>query len=75
MPSYIVNRNAQFDSGDNEVHIVPRSSCPSPRYPEPENQEPLGSHPSCQSAVQEAKRRGYRNANGCYYCSLACHTG
>ncbi len=72
MPNYIVNRNAQAN-GDNEVHVTPRSSCYSPRYPAPENQESLGSHASCHGAVQEAKRRGYK-ADGCYYCSPACHT-
>jgi hypothetical protein len=33
MPNYIVNRNAQFDSGDHEVHVTPGSACKSPRYP------------------------------------------
>lgn len=74
MPNYIVNKNAQFDSGDHEVHLSPRSQCPSPRYPEPANREDLGSHVDCRGAVAEAKRRGYRTANGCFYCSTSCHT-
>lgn len=74
MPNFIVNRNAQFDTGDHEVHLTPRSSCSSPRYPAPENQEALGSHTTCHGAVQEAKRRGYVKANGCAYCSPSCHT-
>jgi len=75
MPSYIVNRNAQFNSGDHEVHVSPQSSCRSPQYPEPHNQEFLGVFPTCHDAVREAKRRGYAKANGCYYCANPCHTG
>jgi hypothetical protein len=74
MPNYIVNRNAQ-PNGDHEVHLTPRSECTSPDYPAPHNQEGLGSHSSCHSAVAEAKQRGYQTANGCYYCSRPCHTG
>ena len=73
MPNYIVNRNAQ-SNGDHEVHLSPQSLCSSPRYPLPQNQEPLGDHVTCNGAVAEAKRRGYARANGCYYCSFACHT-
>ena len=36
MPNYIVNKNAQSNR-DNEVHVTPRSSCTSPRYPEEHN--------------------------------------
>jgi len=75
MPMYIVNRNAQFDTGDHEVHVTPRSACTSPRYPTSANQESLDFHNSCHGAVYEAKRRGYATANGCAYCSPACHTG
>ena len=75
MPDYIVNTNAQFDSGDHEVHVAPQYLCSSPRYPAPQNRESLGYHVSCHGAVAEAKRRGYRTANGCYYCSNYCHTG
>lgn len=74
MPNYIVNTNAQ-PSGDHEVHEAPRSSCSSPDYPAPQHQESLGYHGSCADAVTEARRRGYRTANGCYYCSRPCHTG
>ena len=51
IPEYIVNRNAQYDSRDHEVHVTPRSACDSPRYPEPENQVALGSFATCSSAV------------------------
>ena len=74
MPNYIVNKNAQYDTRDHEVHVTPRSSCSSPRYPEPQNQETLGYYSTCNGAVREAKSRGYK-ANGCYYCSNPCHTG
>ena len=75
MPYYIVNKNAQQNTGDHEVHVTPRRDCSSPRYPAPQNQEALGFHSTCYWAVLEAKRRGYTMANGCYYCSNACHTG
>lgn len=60
MPHYIVNKNAQFNSGDHEVHLTPRSSCTGPRYPLPENQVSLGSHPTCHGAVREANARDTR---------------
>lgn len=74
MPFYIVNKNAQ-SNGDHEVHVKPRGFCSSPRYPAWHNQEDLGFHVSCHGAVREAKRLGYRTADGCYYCSRPCHTG
>ena len=67
MPKYYVNKNAQ-DNGDHEVHI---SGCS--YFPSSANAEYLGNHNSCGPAVTEAKSRGYK-ANGCYYCSNACHT-
>ncbi len=70
---YIVNKNAQAN-GDHEVHKWPESLCSSPRYPLSENQLHLGEYVGCTGAVQEAKRRGYQTADGCYYCSSACHT-
>lgn len=74
MPYYIVNSNAQ-PNGDHEVHVTPRWSCSSPRYPLLENQISLGFHTTCYGAVREAVRRGYLTANGCFYCVNACHTG
>jgi hypothetical protein len=71
---YIVNKNAQAN-GDHEVHKWPESLCSSPRYPMSENQLHLGEYDGCTGAVQEAKKRGYPTANGCYYCSSACNTG
>lgn len=73
MPNYIVNKNAQ-SNGDHEVHVTPRSSCSSPRYPESKNQVALGWYTSCFGAVQKAKSLGYTKADGCYWCASACHT-
>ncbi|KKO44796.1 hypothetical protein WG68_13200 [Arsukibacterium ikkense] len=70
MARYIVNKNAQ-STGEHEVHNV--NTC---QYlPNVENQISLGEHATCQSAVQEAYRKfpGYK-FDGCYYCSLSCHT-
>ena len=69
MPDYYVNKKAQI-KGDHEVHES--TGCPHPANVE--NREDLGWHASCFSAVTEAKRRGYASANGCAYCSPACHT-
>ena len=65
---YYVNQNEQ-DNGDHEVH---RADCS--WMPEAENREYLGDFSSCSPSVAEAKRRGYRTADGCFYCSNACHT-
>lgn len=65
---YYVNTNAQ-NNGDHEVHRTGCSFLPSVA-----NREYLGEFSNCAAAVQEA-RRYYRQVNGCYYCSRACHTG
>jgi hypothetical protein len=70
MPNYVVNKNAQ-PNGDHEVHRT--DTCT--RLPEPRNQDPLGWHHGCAPAVGAAKAKGYRTANGCYYCSSECNTG
>ncbi len=64
---YYVNTNAQAN-GDHEVH---RTGCS--YFPDTENALYLGSFDHCALAVAEA-RRHYRQSNGCYYCSNACHT-
>ena len=66
MGSYYVNKNAQ-DNGDHEVHVKGCSY-----FPGSENAERLGDFSSCHPAVEEAKKRGYK-ADGCRYCSNACH--
>lgn len=65
---YYVNKNAQSDSGDHEVHSATCS-----RLPQPENRLDLGDFNGCAAAVDEAKRY-YYDANGCAYCSPSCHT-
>ena len=47
MPYYIVNKNAQPNTRDHEVHLTPRTNCSSPRYPAPQNRESLGFHSTC----------------------------
>ena len=69
MARYYVNKNAQTN-GDHEVH---RDGCT--WLDKVVNKEYLGDFINCQPAVQEAKRRGYSTANGCYYCANACNTG
>lgn len=64
MPRYYVH-----SVGDHEVHEEGCSYLPLPA-----NREYLGTFASCHGAVAEAKRT-YRSANGCYWCSRACHTG
>ena len=67
MANYYVNINAQLN-GDHEVHTT---GCTHP--PELGSRKQLGDHPNCQSAVKDAKQF-YNQVNGCFYCSLACHT-
>lgn len=66
--NYYVNTRAQAN-GEHEVH---RDGC---RWmPSEENTQHLGAFGACHDAVAMAKRT-YRKANGCSYCSPACHTG
>ncbi|EAB6717790.1 hypothetical protein DAR30_24335 [Salmonella enterica subsp. enterica serovar Enteritidis] len=65
MADYCVNSIAQ-PNGDHEVH---EKGC---RF-WPTSNISLGSHYSCSSAVIAAKVY-YRQSNGCYHCSRACHT-
>lgn len=67
MTKYYVNKNAQAN-GDHEVH---KSGCS--YMPDPENRLYLGIFSTCRGAVAEAKRY-YPQSNGCYYCSIVCHT-
>lgn len=70
MPNYCVNRNAQPNSGDHEVHdLASQYNC----LPDPVNRLDLGWHSSCQEAVAAAKQY-YSDSNGCYYCANECHT-
>ncbi|HCA57799.1 MAG TPA: hypothetical protein DEP46_07450 [Blastocatellia bacterium] len=64
---YYVNKNEQ-NNGDHEVHI---STCS--WLPDTWNRIYLGSFATCEEAVRAA-RNHYNQVNGCYYCSLRCHT-
>jgi hypothetical protein len=66
---YYVNTNPQ-PNGDHEVH-KDDPNCPTPAAPQ--NRRYLGDHPSCYTAVIQAKLV-YPTANGCAYCSPQCHT-
>ncbi|MDD4149662.1 MAG: hypothetical protein PHE33_06500 [Bacteroidales bacterium] len=71
MKKYRMNKNTLNNpNGNNEVH---EETC---HYFNTMNSfEELGYHANCQSAVLEAKRKGYPKADGCKICSLACHRG
>ncbi|WP_434637084.1 hypothetical protein MLC35_11350 [Sulfurimonas sp. NW7] len=71
MQKFVINKNQQAN-GDHEVH---NTSTGCSYMPNVKNQIDLGYHVSCKEAVIEAKKRwtGHR-INGCYYCSIACHT-
>ncbi|MFA6713943.1 MAG: hypothetical protein WC082_03875 [Victivallales bacterium] len=66
MEEYYVDKNAQ--NGEHVIHTATCSCLDSV-----DNKENLGAFFSCQSAVQEAERRGY-NANACKICCVSCHT-
>ncbi len=65
MAAYYVNNNSQ-SNGDHEVHVTGCIYMPG-------NKSYLGDYSSCSPAVTEAKKT-YPTANGCAYCSSACHT-
>jgi hypothetical protein len=67
MAHYYVNKNAQ-SNGDHEVH---KEGCS--YMPEDHNRKYLGNYDNCRDAVRKAKE-SYTQVNGCYYCSLECHT-
>jgi len=69
MASYRLNLNQQAN-GDYEVH---KDDC---NYYPKQNYGELGTFSTCKPAVEEAKRKySFLNRiNGCYWCSLPCHT-
>ena len=67
MDFYYVNKNEQ-SNGDHEVH---KSTCS--YLQKKENYIFLGLFGTCQEAVKAAKQH-YSKSNGCYFCSIACHT-
>lgn len=68
MPLYYVNKRAQTN-GDHEVHS---DSCF--YISKIKEKEFLGLFDNCVEAVAKAKLI-YSRANGCAFCSPACHTG
>lgn len=68
MANYYMNQNAQWN-GDHEVH---KEGCS--WMPQPENRRYLGEHPTCHTAVAQAKYYD-PSADGCAYCSPACNHG
>jgi len=68
MDPYYVNKKAQSDSGDHEVHTT---GCPTPA--DLSNRLQLGKFSSCAPAVSEAKKT-YPQSNGCANCCPDCHT-
>lgn len=71
MPNFYVNKHAQAN-GDHEVHED--ATMPCPKAPLAANRDPLGWHADCRGAVTAATAKGYRKADGCYYCARPCHT-
>lgn len=68
MTRYYLNKNAQ-PTGEHEVH---KSTCSF--LPKEENRVYLGLFSNANEAVKEAKSRGYKTADGCYFCSSEAHT-
>lgn len=69
MPNYCVNRNPQA-TGEHEVHNLDAHCGYLPALP---NRIELGRHPTCYSAVVEARKR-YDNVDGCHHCTPACYS-
>lgn len=66
MAKYYVNKNAQ-SNGDHEVH---KDGCD--WMPNETNRKYLGNFDNCEDAVKAAKKDDPK-ADGCKYCSPACH--
>ena len=69
MNYYIINKNTD-NNGNNEVHT---SECT--HLPSIFNQVSLGYFSNGKDAVAYAKKNGYPNADGCYYCANEAHKG
>lgn len=68
MVKYYVNNNAD-EKGLHEVH---KENCEDRK--EIISEKYVGNFPTCAKAVSAAKAI-YSTADGCAYCSKACHTG
>ena len=64
---YYINKSAQ-KSGEHEIH---KEGCSF--IPDSQNREYLGNYMNCSLAIKKAKEVGYKNVDGCYYCSKECH--
>ncbi len=69
MPYYIINKE-KTDGRCNEVHTTTCTHKPSCQ-----NQHDLGWHADEIDAVAFARRNGYPDADGCYYCCERAHHG
>ncbi len=69
MPYYLINTQPD-KNGRNEVHVA---TCT--YLPDPSHRENLGYFPDEIAAVDYAKKHGYPNADGCYYCCPRAHHG
>lgn len=67
MDSYFINKNPQ-ENGDHEVH---KWGCS--WLEKVKDKEALGVFDNCHVAIKEAKKLGYKTADGCYYCCRLCH--
>ncbi|KAA3616833.1 MAG: hypothetical protein D8M58_17680 [Calditrichaeota bacterium] len=67
MSKYFVNKNAQ-STGEHEIH---KEGCS--YLPDVQNRINLGDFSGCKAAMKKAKDY-YTNVDGCYYCSIECHT-
>lgn len=67
MKNYIINARKD-ENGYNEVHTTICN-----HLPEYQNRRNLGSFANTKEAVAYAKRNGYSNVDGCYYCSNEAH--
>ena len=67
MAKYFLNEHHQ-KTGEHEIH---KEGCS--WLEKTKKIRDLGEHINCQSAVQYAKNLGYKNVDGCEYCSLPCH--
>ena len=63
MPFYYINE---------QTHEVHKDGC---SYFPKNNPIYLGPFSNCTDAVSKAIGMGFHQANGCYYCSIECHTG
>lgn len=72
MAKYIINKNTDAN-GNNEIHNLDKfPSCG--HLPMVENREVLGNFQTDKEALSHAKKMGWKNADGCYFCCESIHT-